>query len=208
MVLAALTGCAGAEVSDVASASAAGSPPTEILVDVNTATTNGDVLAQPADALAAKLRSDLVQRLTKAGLPAEPFVPGTNYRAGAVLHVSITDAEPGSYLERFIIGFGLGRSELQAKVDLASTDGTDHVITAFNTSSATGRFMPGLILPGAVAAATRNVVPLVVGGGVKLATSLRGGLDSSVQQTATAIVGQLRRYYASVGWRWPDDGSA
>jgi Domain of unknown function (DUF4410) len=194
----ALAGCAGAQVSDVAATHQADRPPGEILVEVSTA-----METQPAGDVAAKLRSDLVQQLTKAGLAAEPFASGTNDPGAAVLHVSITEATPGSYLERLIIGFGLGRSQLQAKVALESAGGAAHPITAFDTSSASGRVMPGLVLPGAIAAASRNVMPLMIGGGLKLATSLRGSLDNSARQTAEAIVGEIKDYYASVGWRWP-----
>jgi hypothetical protein len=168
-----------------------------------------DEAATAAQAAAARLQADLVKRLTAARLSAEPYFPGTNHPGAAVLRVSITEAEPGSYWERFVIGFGLGRAELQAKADLESGDTTEtRSLTAFNTSSATGRVMPGLVLPGAIALATRSLVPLAVGGGLKLATSFRGGLDQSADGTAKAVVEQLKKYYASVGWHWPEEPEA
>ncbi len=200
VILAALGGCAGARVTHVTSAGTAGPPPVEILVDVGAAPGTQEARAKLVRAVAAKLQSALIQRLTAARVPAEPFLPGTTHPGATVLRVSVVEAEPGSYLERLVIGFGLGRAELQAKVDLESADSAGaRAMTSFDTSSATGRFMPGLIFPAGVALATRDVIPLAVGGGIKVTTSLRGGLDSSVQWMAAAVVEQLKEYYVSTG---------
>lgn len=205
-ILAALAGCAGARVTDVASAKHAGPPPAEILVDVSAAPTSEEAQTNLAREVAAKLQLDVIQRLTAARFRAEPFVPGTSHPEAAVLRISVIEAEPGSELERLVVGFGLGRAELQTKVDLQSMDSSGlHAMAAFNASSATGRFMPGLVLPASIALATRNLIPLAVGGSIKVATSLRGGLDGPAQRTAAAVVAQLKEYYASVGWHWPAD---
>ncbi|HUH84956.1 MAG TPA: DUF4410 domain-containing protein [Stellaceae bacterium] len=204
----ALAGCAGARVSNVAAETSAGQPPTEILIDVNAASV-GTAEPQVAADIATHLRSDLLEHLTKARLAAEPYQPGASHRGAALLHVSITEAEPGSYVERFIVGFGLGRARLEAAVNLETGDtAPPRPMTEFSTSSATGRMMPGLILPIAVTVATKDLIPLAVGGGLKVATSFRGGLDNSAEETAKAIVAQLKKYYASAGWPWPapDEG--
>ncbi len=207
LLLSAVAGCAGARVTDVTSAKPAGRPPVEILVEVTAFPATDDAQAKIGPELADKLRSDLVERLTKAGVSAEPFVPGTTHPGAALLHVSITEAEPGSYMERFIIGFGLGRTDFRAKADLESADTAGaYSLTAFDTSSGSGRMMPGLILPGALALATRNLLPLAIGGGIRVATSFRGGLDGDARETAAAVVKQLKTYYASVGWPRPAAG--
>ena len=97
---------------------------------------------------------------------------------------------------------------MQTKVDLESVGATANPMTAFDTSSSSGRVMPGLILPAGIALATRNIVPLAIGGGLKAATSFRGDLDSSARETATAVVAQLKKYYGSIGWRWPTEDRA
>jgi hypothetical protein len=202
VILLALAGCAGARISDVRTENAAAAPPpAQILVEV-------DTQASGAAELVPKLQSTLVERLTKAKLSAIPFAPGASQPGAAVLHVSITETDPGNYLERFIVGFGLGRARMQAKVDLERPDAAGHPMTAFDTSAASGRFMPGLVLPAAISVATKNVIPIVVGSGLKAATSLRGGLDRTVDSTAKGVVDQLKKYYAAAGWHWPADDKA
>ncbi len=203
VLLAVLAGCAGAKVTDVASVTAASPPPFEILVDVSVTQIADNDRAKLAHDVGTKLQSDLVQRLTEARVTAEPFVPGTRHPGSIVLRVAIVDADPGSSIERTVIGFGFGRATLQAKADLVSTDtGAAYSMTAFSTSSDSGH-KPGLVLPGSVALATGSVIHLAVGGALHLATDMHGGLDKPVTGTATAIVEQLRKYYASVGWHWP-----
>jgi hypothetical protein len=124
-----------------------------------------------------------------------------------VLRVSIREAEPGSVLERFVVGFGAGRAELLARAAFERRDGPVKVsMTAFNTSSGSG-FKPVILLSGAIALATRNVVRLAihvaVSSGVVVVTNLRGGLEQPVRATTTIIVSQLEKYYATEGWIWP-----
>jgi Domain of unknown function (DUF4410) len=205
LLLAALDACAGARVSDVSSANAAGPRPTEILVQVSAATPASAEAEQAklAGEVAAKLQAELVQNLTEARVTAEPFVSGTSHPGAAVLHVTVSQVDPGSAIARFVIGFGAGRAELQVAADLANADTAGaQSVTAFSASANSGR-APGLILPGGVALATRNWVHLAIGGGIKVALSLNDGLDKPVKETSKAIVKQVGDYYKSAGWYWP-----
>ncbi len=197
-----LAGCR-AHVTDVVPIDAGGPPPVEILVDVAAASTIASEQAEPARKVSAKIESELIQRLAEAKITAEPFVPGAGRPGAAVLHVSIVKADPGNAAERFVVGFGLGRAELQANVDLESGDAADaHSMVGFHTSGDSGR-KPGMILPGGVALATRDATHLAIGGGIKIATSSNDGIDVPAKRTAAAVVDQLEKYYASVGWTWP-----
>lgn len=197
-----LAGCAGAKVTPGASAPATSPTPFEILVDVVPAVQDA-TQAEFARQVSAKLNSDLVERLARQRITAEPFVAGTSHPGAVVLRVAIVDADPGNRLERMAIGFGLGKAELQAKASLASSDdATATALTAFDTESDTGH-KPGLILPGGVALATRNIVHLAVGGGIGVATQLHDGTDKPIKETASAIVDQLKSYYSAAGWIWP-----
>jgi len=203
VILTALAGCAGAQISDVASAKATGPAPARILVDVSAAQAGGETQTNAANKVASELRADLLQRLAKAGVKAEPFVSDTHHPGAAVLRVSVVEADPGSLLERFVIGFGAGRAQLAVKADFESTDSADaYAMTAFDTSSDSG-YKPGIILPAGIALATRNIIHLAIGGGIDAAVNVNGGLDGPVNRTASAIVGQLKTYYVSVGWHWP-----
>ena len=208
VLLAALAGCARTHVDSVTSTTATAAAPSEILVDVTVAPMADSDDAKAAQDVGAQLRAGLVQRLTEARVIAEPFVPGTSHPGSAVLHVSVVEADPGSLVERFIIGFGAGRARLQAKADLESSDTpAAYSLTAFNTSSDSG-YKPGLILPGGIALATRNVIHLAIGGGIDVALNISDGLDRQTSGAASAIVDQLKKYYASVGWHWPSNEKA
>jgi len=54
-----------------------------------------------------------------------------------------------------------------------------------------------------VASATRNPIHLAIGGAIDIAMNLRGGLARPTSSTATAIVAQLKQYYATAGWYRP-----
>jgi len=135
-------------------------------------------------------------------------VPGTHRPGAAVLNVSVVAADPGSLVERFVVGFGAGRAQLAVKADFESTDSAGaHAMTAFDTSSDSG-YKPGIILPGGIALATRNIIHLAIGGGIDVAANVNSGLGGPVGKTASAIVSQLRKYYMSVGWHWPAEDVA
>jgi hypothetical protein len=199
----ALSGCVRAKVSNVAAMQPAGPAPSEILVAVDATPTTNRAQAEAAHRLAPELQSDLVERLTRARVTAEPFVPGSSHPGAAILHVSIVQADPGSLVERVVLGFGLGRAKLQTRTELESADETrGRALAAFDTSS-NSRMKPGLILPGGVALATGDAIHLVIGGGIDIAMNMRGGLTRPTTSTASAIVAQLKKYYASSGWYWP-----
>jgi hypothetical protein len=203
MLLLALAGCARAQVGEVATAAASGPTPVEILVDVSAAPAINAQQAAAAQAIGPQPEKSLVQTLTKQGVTAEPFVPNTEHPGAAVLHVAITQADPGNAVARFVIGFGAGRSELHVAADLERQGSAGaYVMTAFNTSSNSGR-RPGVILPGGVALATGKIIHLAIGGGIEVATSIGGALDRPVRETATAIVHQMKDYYTASGWYWP-----
>ena len=198
-----LTGCAGATVSNVATVQSRGPSPSDILVAVDAAPMSDATQTEAAQAIASKLQTALVERLTSSRVTAEPFVRGTSHPGAAVLHVSVVRADPGSLAERLVVGFGLGSAKLKANSELESADGSGGIsLTAFNTSSHSD-IKPGLILPGAVALATRNPIHLAIGGGIDIAMNLRGGLARPTSSTASAIVAQLKKYYAAAGWYWP-----
>lgn len=202
VVLLVLAGCAGARVSDITASSAAGAPPSEILVAVDVAGPGDAANDKTAQQAAGALQAALVRRLTEARVTAEAFVPGSSHPDAAVLHVSVVAADPGSAVGRFVVGFGVGKSELATKTDLARGDTTNGTsITAFSTASDSG-FTPGLGLPGVIGLVTGSAVRFGIGAGIDSALNLRGGMDKRIARTAAAIVKQLKSYYASVGWKW------
>ena len=202
-VFAALAGCATARVSDVTRASANATRPVEILVDVTTGTFSDAAQASVAQTVRSDLQADLVKELTAARVFAEPLREGTQVAGAAVLRVTITEADPGNAVKRFVIGLGAGRAELQAAAELwlPSARGGSPLVT-FKTSSDSGRGL-GLLVPGGAALATGEAVHLAIGGGIDLAQNAHDGFDRPLKGTARTIVDQLKSYYGSEGWYWP-----
>ncbi len=205
VLVALLAGCAGAQVTGVTATQVAAPQPAAIAVAVDIAPDLDAAQTETAQHVARELQGQLVQRLQKAGLAVVPVAAGMRPPGAALLHVSIVQADSGNRLERFVIGFGAGRASLQARADFEGAGPAP--MTAFDTASDTGR-KPGLILPGGIALATRNLVHLAIGGGIGVALNLRDGMDQPAKDTAAAIVKQVRTYYESVGWRWPADARA
>jgi hypothetical protein len=173
------------------------------LVDVRPALNAGDPNADLAADVSRKVQAALIKKLTKAGVTAEAYAPGRARAGAATLYVAITGAVPGNTAERILIGFGVGQAKLQASAELETDKATlGQSMTKFVISSDSG-YKPGMIVPGGVAAATGNVIHLAIGGGIKIATSVHGGMSILVAETTTAIVGQLEKYYEQVGWTWP-----
>ena len=200
VLLLSLAGCAGAAVTNVASRPAAAGPtPSEVLVAVD-ATVTDPAEAKAAEDVAVRLRTDLVHRLIEAHVTAEPGWSSAGHPGAALLRVSITRADPGSRLERIVLGFGLGKARLKAEaVLLPGTGPSGTSLTAFDTSSDSG-LKPGLVVPGGVALATGDAIHLAIGGGVDIATNIKGGFDRPTRRTAAAIVKQLQKYYLAAGW--------
>jgi len=201
-VVGALAGCATARVSDATHGISSETQPAEILVDVTTETFATASEADAAQAIRTELQADLVKDLTAARVLAEPIGAGPERTDAAVLHVTITEAAPGSALKRLVIGLGAGRAQLQAAAELRVPSAATGSLVSFNTSSDSGRG-PGLLVPGGVALATGAAVHLAIGGGIDLAENARGGFGRPLKATARTIVDELKKYYGSVGWSWP-----
>ena len=195
-----LAGCAGASVTGVSEEAAHTPPPREILVEVDAPSDASPDEGATARSIGSALGRDLVKQLDAAHLVASERPPGTLPRGDAVLRVDVTLADEGNKLKRVVIGFGAGKARLTATASLESADGAS--LTHFDTASDSG-MKPGLLLPGAIAGATGDLIHLAIGGGIDVAMNMRDGLAAPTQHTAGAIVRQLKTYYAAVGWPWP-----
>jgi hypothetical protein len=198
-----LAGCATAHVASIASTNTSTPRPAEIVVDVRPAPNRSNPGAEVAAEVSAKLQSALIQKLTKAGIAAEAYAPGMARAGAATLHVAVTGAVPGNTAERILIGFGIGQAKLQASAELETGKAASgQSMTNFVISSNSG-YKPGMIMPAVIAAGTGNVLHFAIGGGIKLVTSVHGGMSAVVDETTTAVAGQLEKYYIQVGWIWP-----
>lgn len=204
LLLLSLLGCSGARVNDVSTAAAGMPAPRAILVEVDATSSASADLGATARSVGAVLGRDLVARLRAANLLALERSASRSLPDGdAVLRVDVDLADDGNRVERLVIGFGAGRARLSTTATLERMD--RRALTRFDTASDSG-LKPGLLLPGAVAAATGNLIHLAIGGGIDVALNARDGLSAPAEHTAGAIVKQLRTTYAANGWRWPKAG--
>lgn len=200
-----LAGCTGAKLDHVAQAPVhAPTPPATLFVDVALTPEVGSDAG--AYKVAMALQADLVKRYRKAGLLAYPAADTPRLPGAAILHVRISRADPGNRVERLIVGFGAGRSTLRTDASLDVT-GEASPALSFSSSANSGR-KPGLIMPGAIAAATGNLSHLAIGGGLDLLLTGRSGLMREADRTASAIVRQTQHLYNDAGWTWPRRASA
>ena len=100
-------------------------------------------------------------------------------------------------------GFGAGRSALQTVTTFQVAD-RDTPAMSFSSTTKSSR-KPGLMLPGAVAAATGDASRFLIGGGVNLLIPSRAGIPHEADRSAKLIVKQTRELYRASGWTWPQD---
>lgn len=200
LIMVFLAGCASAHIQDPVFTKTGAAAPTEILVQAQSpagADANTD-LQYSASVLQAKT----ILRLNKARVPAAAYHSGDTQPGAVILRIRVTKADPGVNWKRQLIGFGAGKAKLQVSVQLQSTDETRQPMSSFDTRGDSGR-MPGFVaMPGGVALATQTIVPLIVGGGIRLTTASNDGLEHPLDKTADAITAELKKYYVSVGWAW------
>jgi hypothetical protein len=203
VMLATSTACTTARVAQTVTTKPVGGPPAEILVNVSATVPSDAKKTREIQAVSSTLQANILEKLVAARIAAAPLASGVLRPGAAVLQVTVTEASPGSRLERFVVGFGVGRAELEATANLRVAEPADALpLLEFNTSSDSG-FKPGLLLPGGIALATGKVVHLAIAGGVDVALNVRGGLSQPLNRTTQAVVDQLEKYYESVGWYWP-----
>jgi hypothetical protein len=135
--------------------------------------------------LVDSMSATLVKDLTKAGLTARRLRAGeplpTNATAGWLVRGVFTDVNQGNQLHRAVIGFGVGKTDLQVLVDIADlVHGAPKNFYELNTTATSGKGPgagPMIVLCPAGAAAR-----FVIAG---------KDLDKNVKQTAAKIAGEV-----------------
>jgi len=153
--------------------------------------------------LGALIAKDLVADIQAMGLSAVQAGPRTAPQVGeGVIRGYLVSVQGGSGVQRFVIGFSAGSSELDAVVE-------GYVMTAqglrqlgSGTLSSSGSKTPGIIAPSAVAIATRNPLGLIVVGATKIYGEASGSntLEGRAKAIADAIAEQLKIRFRDRGW--------
>ncbi|MGH7924048.1 MAG: DUF4410 domain-containing protein [Candidatus Binatus sp.] len=156
--------------------------------------------------LGALIAHQLVADINAMGLSAAQAGPGSSPQVGdGVIRgyiVSVQGGGAGSAVQRFVIGFGAGTSEMDTVVEgyVMTPQGLRKLGSGTLTSS--GNKTPGMVVPAAVAIATANPIGLIVVGGAKVygEASGRSGLEGRAKSTADQIAAQLRIRFQDRGW--------
>ncbi len=153
--------------------------------------------------LGAAIAERLVADIQAMGLPAAKADAGTAPQVGdGVIRGYLLSVDTGSAVQRFTIGFGAGKAELDTVVEgyIMTPSGLRKL--GSGTLSSSGSKTPGVVAPAAVALATGNPIGLIVVGGAKLygEASGRSGVEGRANATADAIAEQLKIRFQDRGW--------
>lgn len=145
----------------------------------------------------------LVADIQAMGLPAERASSGTRPEVNdLVFRGYLLSVIEGSAVERVVIGFGEGASNLT--VALEAFQMTDHGLRRLGSGDVAsgGSKGPGAAVPAAVAIATANPIGLVVGTGVKLYGEASGSatIEGREQAAANEIAEQIQPKFQEQGW--------
>ena len=120
---------------------------------------NGRSAEAAHEAIAAEVQSAIsdtvVEALSKAGLPAEHALPGAVYRPGdVVVSGRVLQIDEGNRTRRMGIGFGVGKSIVEAKAELYAIvpDGPPVLLQTYDGKSDSGR-QPGMAVGASMAVA-------------------------------------------------------
>ena len=140
------------------------------------------------------------------GLPAKrAFGAPRSWGDVMVVEGQLSSIDEGNQAERVAIGLGAGASDVEARVQLYTTNpGGLQVVETFTTSMKSG-YMPGMAeTMGAGAIGGHLAVATAAGVGLHtVSEKLSGDVDAEATRTAKAIGKQLRSYFAAQGWVTP-----
>jgi len=153
--------------------------------------------------LGALIAQDLVADINAMGLSAVQAGPGSTPQVGdGVIRGYLVSVKSGGAVQRFVIGFGAGTSEMDTVVEGYAVTPQGWRKLGSGTLSSSGNKTPGMVVPAAVAIATANPIGLIVVGVAKIygEASGRSGLEGRAKATADAIAEQLKIRFQDRGW--------
>jgi len=158
-----------------------------------------DVLAAAvADALATQLITDIQGLRLRAERAAGAAPPGPG---DVVIQGQFVRIDQGSQAQRFVIGLGVGATQVRTQVEMFHVTGTAwHPIKVFETV-ANGARMPGaafFVAGGAVAGTVATSA--IITSGVGVVREVRASVEADARRTAEQIVAQLAEVKTANRW--------
>ena len=145
----------------------------------------------------------LVSLLNDRGIPAERAVDGVTPQIGdGVIKGAFVSVDEGSQWQRMLIGFGAGANELVTIVEGYKMRDGGLMPLGSAKIKAEGGYMPGVLAPVGVGAATGNLARSVVISGAATAVKEFGPetIEAAAQRTAESVFETIVKAYKERGW--------
>lgn len=150
-------------------------------------------------AVATVMEEETVRLLRAAGIPAylESYAP-TATRTTALLQGQFLSVDEGDRTQRVWLGFGLGGSKLQMKLQVLQGG----VVVTEGEVQTTSSLKPGLMTSLGVGAATGSLgMAAAIGGGLAVGSeALLVSVEADAKRAAKAVADRLIQGYKDRGW--------
>jgi Domain of unknown function (DUF4410) len=159
---------------------------------------------QLAFEITSAISETLVDAINRMGLVAVPAGPDAQARPGDVLiQGQIVRVTAGNAARRAIVGFGVGKSEIYANVQVlrAAPGGYAQPLQTYDANANSGR-TPGLAL-GAAGLAAGHVALAVAGAAAGTVARQRTGLPKDAEDLAKKVATNVGDFFAAQGWIAP-----
>jgi hypothetical protein len=146
----------------------------------------------------------LVDAINRMGLIAVPAGPGSRLQPGdVIIQGQIVRVDAGNATRRAIIGFGAGKSQVFANVQVlrAEPGGYARPLQTYDANANSGR-TPGLAL-GAAGAAAGHVAMAVAGSVAGTVARQRSSLGKDAEDLAKKVATNVGDFFAAQGWISP-----
>jgi hypothetical protein len=157
---------------------------------------------QVATALANELQKRILALGFNVVYVAYPEGPPTGWGNVVEITGEFLSIDEGNRTERVVIGFGAGRTDVKALVQVFDARGGGRkLISEFDTNAASG-YKPGIAeTMGAGAAAGHLAASALVGGGLAVGSEeFTATVQADAKRTADDIVKKLKEFFTVQGW--------
>jgi uncharacterized protein DUF4410 len=153
-------------------------------------------------AMATVMEEETVRLLRAAGIPAyvDSYAP-TATRTTALLQGQFLSVDEGDRTQRVWLGFGLGGSKLQMKLQVLQGE----VVVTEGEVQTTSSLKPGILASLGVGAATGSIgMAAAIGGGLAVGSeALLVSVEADAKRAAKAVAERLIQGYKDRGWLSP-----
>lgn len=158
-----------------------------------------DTLAQ---AVAEGLANHLVTALKGAGFNAERAAKAAAPQAGdLVVQGQFVQIDQGSATQRFVIGFGVGATELRTQVQVFQVGAAGwQPVKQFDTVAAGSRFPGAAFFVAGGAAAGTVATSAMITSGVGVVREVRSSIDADARRTSEQVAAKLAEVSTAQGW--------